>query len=194
MLRQSMKLSFEKLKARDLNLQTLSLNYQMDTFVITGGASGIGKATAIFLAEDKDRRIVITSRKQENLDAAIAEIIAKTQNNNVEGILLELTDFKSVDAVADQIAINIEDGKWALKALINNAGLQGNQYVATSAGIEKTFHANHLGTFQLTERLASTLNAQKTRIINVSSSTHDPEQKIPMKVPDYTHPKELAYF
>jgi NAD(P)-dependent dehydrogenase (short-subunit alcohol dehydrogenase family) len=48
-------------------------NFQGKTVVITGGTSGIGKATAkAFL--DKGASVIITSRKQQNIDETVKEL------------------------------------------------------------------------------------------------------------------------
>ncbi len=84
--------------------------------VVTGGGSGIGKATALALAK-AGADLVIAGRKQERLDAAAAEITAQTGRRCI-GVS---TDVRSADEARALIEAAIaEYGR--LDILINNAG------------------------------------------------------------------------
>jgi len=63
------------------------------TCIITGGNSGIGKATALGLAR-MGATVVIVSRGKEKGEAALADIIAKSGNRSTE---LMLADMSSQD-------------------------------------------------------------------------------------------------
>jgi 3-oxoacyl-[acyl-carrier protein] reductase len=84
--------------------------------VVTGGGSGIGKATALMLAE-AGADLVIAGRKQERLDTAAAEIIAKTGRRCI-GVSTDVRDADAAKALID--ATITEYGR--LDILINNAG------------------------------------------------------------------------
>ena len=66
--------------------------------VITGGASGIGLATAEALARE-GARIVLADIEQTALDAAIAKI--RALGVKAEGVVCDVSSRKAVDALAD---------------------------------------------------------------------------------------------
>ncbi len=66
--------------------------------VITGGASGIGFATAEALARE-GTRIVLADIERGALDAAVAKI--RALGVKAEGVVCDVSDRKSVDALAD---------------------------------------------------------------------------------------------
>lgn len=55
----------------------------MRNIFITGGSKGIGLAMAIKYASDHNNRIIIVSRKLENLNEGKKIIQEKTKNNNI---------------------------------------------------------------------------------------------------------------
>ena len=80
--------------------------------VITGGASGVGRAIGARLARE-GARVVLTDIDQERLDTAAAETGAAT------GIVVDVTKEASVQAMADQVF----DSFGAVHLLFNNAGV-----------------------------------------------------------------------
>jgi NAD(P)-dependent dehydrogenase (short-subunit alcohol dehydrogenase family) len=66
--------------------------------IITGGGSGIGRATARLLAH-QGARLTLANRKQDQLDAVIAEITA--DGGEGRGIPTDLTDPDAVIAMTD---------------------------------------------------------------------------------------------
>jgi NAD(P)-dependent dehydrogenase (short-subunit alcohol dehydrogenase family) len=69
----------------------MSNRLQDKTAVITGGASGIGLATAKRFAAE-GAKVFITSKRQEGLDAAIAEI-----GCGAEGVLVDVANLSDLD-------------------------------------------------------------------------------------------------
>lgn len=87
--------------------------------LITGGATGIGKATAKKLASS-GITVVITGRRQELADAAVNEIEAvATGNAKVRFIQNDVTNEASVKALVQQVVA--EFGR--LDMAVNNAGI-----------------------------------------------------------------------
>jgi NAD(P)-dependent dehydrogenase (short-subunit alcohol dehydrogenase family) len=84
--------------------------------IVTGGGSGIGKVTALLLAE-AGADLVIAGRKQERLDTAAAEIVAETGRRCI-AVSTDVRDPDAAKALID--AALAEYGR--LDILINNAG------------------------------------------------------------------------
>jgi retinol dehydrogenase 12 len=137
------------------------------TFLITGGNTGIGLATATELAR-RGGRVYVACRSEAKGSHAVASIVAATGNAHVSYLPLDLADLGSVRACAKEFLATGQP----LHALINNAGVAG-QHALTADGFEVAFGVNHLGHFVLTtallDRLAATAPA---RIVNVSSDAH----------------------
>ena len=85
--------------------------------VITGGASGVGRAIGTQLAAE-GARVVLADIDQARLDATAAEITADT-GGDVIGLKVDVTKAESVDALAD--AVWAHHG--AVHLLFNNAGV-----------------------------------------------------------------------
>lgn len=136
--------------------------------VVTGGNSGIGYETALALS-GLGANVIILCRSQEKAEIAIKSIKAKTQNNNVDFVLVDLSSQKSVR----------DASKYILKAfnkidvLINNAGTWFSKLELTEEGVERQFAVNHLAYFLLTYELLGALNkSSDARIICVGSDSH----------------------
>ncbi len=135
--------------------------------LITGGNSGIGKATAMALAR-RNARVIITSRDAAEGARAAADI-ARTAGATVEVMDLDLASFDSIR----RCAASVEARRYDLAVLINNAGVFIGRRRATADGFEMTLGVNHLGHFLLTGLLIDRLRAcAPARIINVSSGAH----------------------
>lgn len=135
--------------------------------MVTGGNSGIGRATATALARDGGR-VVLACRNEAKTRPVIDEIVAETGNEAVEFLALDLADLAAVRASALELLKRDEP----LHVLINNAGLAGRRGV-TADGFELTFGTNHLGHFLFTSLLLDRLReSAPARIVNVSSQSH----------------------
>ncbi len=133
--------------------------------LITGGNSGIGKATAIGLAKT-GATVIIGCRDAKRGADAVEEIKKASENNNIELLLMDLGSLNSVRAAVDEFKKKHN----RLDVLINNAGVFLNKREETKDGLEKTFQTNYLSHFLLTHLLLDTLKANKpSRIINVAS-------------------------
>jgi NAD(P)-dependent dehydrogenase (short-subunit alcohol dehydrogenase family) len=136
--------------------------------MVTGANSGIGKATALGLAE-LDETVVMVCRNQKWGEDAREEIREKTGNQSID---LLVADLSSQEAI-HQLVAKFERKYQQLHVLINNAGVLLQKRSVTIDGIETTFAVNHLAPFLLTNLLLNTLLAvAPARIINVSSGTH----------------------
>ena len=138
------------------------------TVIVTGGNSGIGKATAVALAR-AGARVIITARDQARGDRAVVDIRRASGSDRVELAVFDLGDLASVRAGAADL---LERGP-RIDVLINNAGLVLTDRAETVDGYEATFAINHLGPFLLTELLTDRLVASApSRVVNVASTAH----------------------
>jgi retinol dehydrogenase 12 len=137
------------------------------TFLVTGGNTGIGLATATELAR-RGGRVFVACRSEAKGSHAVASIVAATGNAHVSFLPLDLADLGSVRACAKEF---LAAGQ-PLHALINNAGVAG-KHALTADGFELAFGVNHLGHFTLTTALLDRLAASApARVVTVSSDAH----------------------
>uniref|UniRef100_A0A3Q0S1C2 Dehydrogenase/reductase (SDR family) member 13a, tandem duplicate 2 n=1 Tax=Amphilophus citrinellus TaxID=61819 RepID=A0A3Q0S1C2_AMPCI len=136
------------------------------TVIITGGNTGIGKATALHLAR-KGAKVILACRNKDKAATAIAEIQKETGSTEVFYMHLDLASLKSVRSFANTFLKN----EPRLDMLINNAGLVADGRTEDGYGIE--FGVNHLGHFLLTclllERMKKTGGA---RVITLASMAY----------------------
>ena len=138
---------------------------KIKTILITGSTDGIGKQTALELAE-KGHQIIIHGRNVQKSDSACREIIKKSGNQRVGFVAADFTDLSEINRMAKEIVSIF--GK--LDVLINNAGVFENEKVILPNGFERTFMVNHLAPFALTLGLLELLKKSPAgRIVNVSS-------------------------
>ncbi len=141
---------------------------QGKTCLITGGNSGIGKETALALAQE-GAQVILVCRNQQKGEEAQKEIKKLTGNPQVDLLLADLGSMKQVR----QLANTVLNQYTQLHLLINNAGLLLGKRHQTDEGHETTFAVNHLGHFLLTLLLLERIKASApARIINVSSMVH----------------------
>ena len=133
--------------------------------LITGATSGIGKATAMGLA-NMGASVVMVGRDQGRGEAALAETRQKSPNASVDLMLADLSSQEQIHRLADEF----KEAYPRLDVLINNAGVIRSKRTTTADGIEMTFAVNHLACFLVTNLLLDLLEASApSRIINVAS-------------------------
>ncbi|MCB0091124.1 MAG: SDR family oxidoreductase [Caldilineaceae bacterium] len=136
--------------------------------MVTGANVGIGKETARALAS-AGARVIMVCRSRTRGEAARAEIIEQSGNDEVELMLADL----SVQADVRKLAAAFQRQHEALHVLVNNAGAYFPQRTESADGLEMTWALNHLGYFLLTNLLLDVIKrSAPARIINVSSAGH----------------------
>ena len=149
-------------------MPTLNTSMQGKVCVVTGANSGIGKATAMGLAQ-MGATVVMVCRDQAKGEEAQNEIKEKSGNDAIDLMLADLTSQASIR----QLAENIQQRYQQLHVLINNAGGVNLTRRETSDGLEATFAVNYLAPFLLTNLLLDKFKASSpARIVNVSSESH----------------------
>ena len=135
---------------------------------MTGGSSGIGKATSTELAR-QGATVVVLSHDPEKLGGAVEDIRRTSGNEAVHSILCDLSSLDAVRAAAKEFQSRYP----ALHVLVNNAGASPEQRLATPDGLEMTFVVNYLSHFLLTNLLLETLVASApARVVNITSFLH----------------------
>jgi hypothetical protein len=139
----------------------------MRTALITGATSGIGKATAIRLAQD-EFNLIITGRRLERLEELKKEIEVKYKKD----VLILNFDIRNLDEVNK--AIDSLPKHWRkIDVLINNAGLAvGLNHIQD--GIiddwERMIDTNIKGVLYITRKVAPMMIEQgKGHIVNIGS-------------------------
>ena len=141
-------------------------------FIITGPTSGIGRATALELA--KYGTVILVGRNPKKLGEL--QNIIEQKGQQAVSVVCDISDMTSVKYAAIQI---IELGL-PIVGLLNNAGIMPSKATKSAQGWDMTFATNHLGTFELTEMLASHL-PDGANVVFIASAIEDPERK-PAKV------------
>ncbi|XP_073438783.1 retinol dehydrogenase 12-like isoform X2 [Dendrobates tinctorius] len=137
------------------------------TVLITGGASGIGKETAIALAR-RGARVHITSHDDQKGEAALRHIKKESASMNIRFWNLNLADLQSIRNFCKEFLKN----ESRLDVLINNDGVPA-VLAWTDNGFSMCFGVNHLGPFLLTNLLLERLKScSPSRIVNVTSNVH----------------------
>jgi len=135
------------------------------TVLVTGGTSGIGKATALGLAT-MAARLAITGRDPVRTDEAAEEIRA-AGGGQVDAFVADLSSQAEVRTVADEVLQRMP----RLDVLVNNVGGYWNTRHVTADGLERTFALNHLAPFLLTNLLLDRLSeSAPARVVTVSSN------------------------
>ncbi|KAJ5391519.1 hypothetical protein N7509_007009 [Penicillium cosmopolitanum] len=166
----------------------MSANFE-GSVLVTGGTSGLGYECALDIArKHPEYQIIIASRSDAN---SAANTINKTLNqNNVQFLPLNLLQLAKVRSFAsDWKSHNFPP----IQSMVLNAALQFPGDVEYSDdGFEKTFAVSHIGHALLLSLLQPYL-ADTSRIVIVSSGTHDPLQKSGMPDAIYNSAEELAH-
>jgi retinol dehydrogenase-12 len=136
--------------------------------LITGATDGIGKVTATALAR-KGYVVVLAARNQAKAAAVTKEVVASTDNRDVDYLTADLRSLAQLHRLAETFSLRYP----RLDVLINNAGIVMPRRVVTEDGYETTFQVNYLSQFYLTHLLLSELKkSRQGRVINVSSSVY----------------------
>ncbi|NYH53059.1 3-oxoacyl-[acyl-carrier protein] reductase [Nocardiopsis arvandica] len=138
------------------------------TAVISGGGTGIGRATALALAA-QGHRVGLVGRRGEVLATVAEEIRAEHGSEAAHYAVVDLTDPEAVDTAASTLAERLG----GVDVLVNNAGglrpMSGSGLAATAEGWSDAWSANVLTAVLLTQALRPRFRGQEDRIVNVSS-------------------------
>lgn len=144
----------------------MTANLTGATALVTGGNSGIGRATAIALA-DLGAHVVLTGRDSRRGEEAVSTI--RSRGGKADFIAASLSDENSARALARQA---VELGGGHVDILVNNAGVFpfGPTHEATEADFDTVYNVNVKAPFFLVAELAPAMARRgKGAIINITT-------------------------
>ncbi len=150
------------------NLTSRDPSEKCKAYIITGPTSGIGRATALDVAQHGT--VVLVGRDRGKLDALEQEI--KQKGGNAVSVVCDLSDLSSVQRAAAEI-VRL---KLPLAGLVNNAGIMQMRPMKNARGWDMSYATNHLGPFVLSEALLRHL-PDGANVVFVGSAVEDPERK-----------------
>lgn len=161
------------------------------SIIITGANSGLGYYCAEAIARSgQDWHIIIASRNLPRVEEAVRNLIAETEYPHIEGMAIDLASLTSVRQFTQDF---IAGERPPLQAIVCNAAIQiVSDTLYTEDGFEMTFGVNHLGHFLLVNLLLPHLG-DRSRIVFVSSDTHNPDANTGMPYPQYQNAQLLAF-
>ncbi len=133
--------------------------------IITGGANGIGLATARRFAAE-GAVVVLCDVVQATLDAAVASL--RAQGAQVSGFLVNVTDRAQVDAMVAEVLSR----HGCIDVLVNNAGITKDARLLkmTEAQFDSVIDVNLKGVFHCAQAVAQTMVEQGSgAILNAAS-------------------------
>ena len=128
---------------------------------ITGGAGGLGAATARYFGE-RGWRVFAADVVEEGLARIGKEL-------NVTPVHVDVTDAASVERAARSLAKRVD----GLDGVVNFAGILtvGSLIEISEEALRRVLDVNVMGTFRVNKALLPLVLARKGRIVNISSET-----------------------
>lgn len=133
--------------------------------IITGGANGIGLATAKRFTSE-GAIVVIADLRREQIDAAVAE--CNSAGGKAYGLIVDVTQRPSVDAMV--AAVKQQSGR--IDILVNNAGITKDARLVKMTEIEfdTVIDVNLKGVFNCAQAVVPTMIEQGSGVILNASS------------------------
>jgi len=147
--------------------RSLSGHVRDKVVLVTGGSSGIGKATAMMMAE-AGAKVIVVARKEAELAETKKEI--EDEGGTAFTYACDLADFDAAEKLCQQV---LED-HGAVDVLVNNAGRSIRRSIALSYDrfhdFERCMQLNYFGSLKMILGLLPTMAERKSgQIINISS-------------------------
>lgn len=134
------------------------------TALVTGATSGVGREVALALGR-LGADVLVQGRNRDRGEQVVSDL--RHQGTESAFLAAEYTDLQAVETLAERVHGRVEE----LDVLVNNAGAHFDSGELTDLGVERTFHANHLAPFLLTNRLRETIPPDG-RVVTVASEVH----------------------
>ena len=139
--------------------------------LITGGSRGLGKNTALRLAEN-GTDVIITYHRQKETAAGVVKEIEKKYRRTAVALQLDVGDIGQFDCFLGQVSKALKSN-WdtdRFDFLINNAGISGRMNIdqMTETVFDDLFNVHFKGVYFLTQKALSLMN-DKGCVVNISS-------------------------
>jgi 3-oxoacyl-[acyl-carrier protein] reductase len=148
-----------------MSLESLKVDLNGQTAIVTGASQGLGRSIAIALAAN-GARVACVARNAEKLADTVASIQAT--GGNAEAFSADVSNKESIENVVNTVA-----EQWGrLDILINNAGITRDTLLPAMSDEQwdDVITTNLRGTFLFTRAAAQRMmRARYGRIINISS-------------------------
>ncbi|MFL6424743.1 MAG: SDR family oxidoreductase [Nitrososphaera sp.] len=139
------------------------------TAILTGSGRGIGKETAIILA-NKSVNVVVCSRTQSEINSTVEEISELSSNSSVLGIKCDVSTPSEVNSL---VKSTIEKfGSETIDILVNNASVTVNRKLVDTSDEEwdQIINSNLKGAFLFTKAVLPYMISKRSgTILNVNS-------------------------
>jgi len=135
--------------------------------VVTGAASGIGRAIALGYAKE-GAQVVLLDTNETAAEEAAQEI--RRSGGQAESMVLDVTRREDCTAIAKRVAAQVGPAS----ILVNNAGInRRNAFTGDAEAVVRDWQdimaVNLNGTFNVTHAFLGSLRATKGRIVNIGS-------------------------
>jgi NADP-dependent 3-hydroxy acid dehydrogenase YdfG len=148
-------------------------NIDRKRIVITGGTTGIGKATAELLSS-LGGHLFIFGRDKDDFDQAFSDIKAQAEGN-VFGITADITQKEDIELIWSEI----DNTLGGIDILINNAALPANGIIEEEyENIKYILETNILGYLAFTKEAVTRMKSQQNgHIINIGSMSAETREE-----------------
>ncbi len=133
--------------------------------IVTGGNSGMGKATVSALA-DHGFTVIMVCRSRQRGEEALEEL-RRIGKRDIRLMLCDLGNMQEIRNFTDEFRKQFN----RVDVLVNNAGVVSLDRRETEDGLEEQFGVNHIGHFLLTLRLLDLMRSG-SRLVMVASGAH----------------------
>ncbi len=148
-------------------LSKLSRSIEGKVALVTGAASGMGRATALLLA-DEGAKVAVSDVQSEAVDDVVGQI--REAGGDAEGYVLDVSQLPAIERTVAEVVEHFG----GLDILINNAGINRPSAVDGpdfEAGWEQTLAVNLTAHVRLIRAALPYLQAHRAgRVVNVSST------------------------
>ena len=158
--------------------------------LITGANSGIGKESAILIAQ-QDYKVIIACRNPEKGNRAVKEIKKQSGKNSIE---LKIVDMSLQESVRN-LSVELHREYERIDVIIHNAAIfniRQKDLILTKEGMESVWATNHIGPVLLNQLIIDLIKkSDDGRIITISSKglLAKPSLKINLIDPEFRNRK-----